>query len=80
MLVGAENFGMVVDISADQEVLVEQLAVPAVEMPRMVAAVLFVSERSWQSCHSLQVQAFHSSHRNSYEQGRVCCKLCRQVR
>ncbi|TMD58851.1 MAG: hypothetical protein E6I93_00775 [Chloroflexi bacterium] len=71
-LVVAENSAKAVDILADQEVLVERLAVPAADTPCMVAAALFVSERSWQDCHCQRLQAFHSWDRNSREQGRVC--------
>ena len=76
-LAGAENSAKAVDIVVDQEVLVERLAVPAVDTPCMAA--LFVSERSWQDCHCRHVQAFHSLGRNSCEQGRVCCSLRRLV-
>ena len=70
-LAGAENSAKAVDILADQEVLVERLAVPVVDTTCMAAA-LFGLERSWQGCHCLHVQAFHSWDRNLREQGRVC--------
>jgi len=62
----AENFVKAVDMPADQ-MLVDRLAVPAVDTPCMVAAALFGLERSWQRCHCQQVQAFHSWDRNSRE-------------
>ena len=61
----AENVVKAVDIPVDRVVLVDRLAVPAVDTPCMVAA-LFVSGRSWQGCHCQNVQAFHSLDRNSY--------------
>ena len=69
----AENCGMTLDIPADQEVLVERLAVSAVDTTHIAAAALFGSERNWQRGHCRHVQAFHSWDRNSREQGRVCC-------
>ena len=45
-LAGAENFVKALDILADQEVLVERLAVPVVDTTCMAAA-LFGLERSW---------------------------------
>jgi hypothetical protein len=78
-LAGAENSAKAVDIPADQEMLVERLAVPAVDRTYMAAAVLFVLERSWQDCHCRQVQAFHSWDRNLREQGRVCGSVRRPV-
>ena len=71
-LAGAENFVMAVDIPAAGLAMVGRLAVPAADKPCMVAAALFVSERSWQDCHCQRLQAFHSWDRNSREQGRVC--------
>jgi len=46
---GAGNFVKAVDIPADQ-VLVDRLAVPAVDIPCMAVVVLFVSERCLQDC------------------------------
>ena len=70
-LAGVENSAKGVDIPADQEMLVERLAVPVVHTTCMAAA-LFGSERSWQGCHCRPVQAFHSWDRNACEQARVC--------
>jgi len=61
----AENFVKAVDIPADRVVLVDRLAVPAVDTPCMVAAALFVSGRSWQGCHCQHLQACHSLDRNA---------------
>ena len=77
-LAGAENSAKAVDILADQEVLVERLAVPVVDTTCMAAA-LFGLERSWQGCHCRHVQAFHSWDRNLREQGRVCGSVRRPV-
>ncbi len=71
-LAGAENSAKALDVQASQEVLVERLAMPAVDTTYRAAA-LFGSERSRQRCHCRHVQAFHSWDRNACEQGRVYC-------
>ena len=53
-LAGVENSAKGGDIPADQEMLVERLAVPVVDTTCMAAA-LFGLERSWQRCHCQQV-------------------------